>query len=559
MGPFLVYILKSSLCLVAFYLFYKVLLSRETFYRFNRFALLSLMAFSALLPLVQITLEHPSEVGQTIVSVEDWLVEVVSVEQATSPFTWAQALLLVYLLGIAFFFFRNAWSIVRLLRLLRGGRRASIKTYLPDEEAVTLIILKEKIAPFSWMRYIIVSEEDLQENAREILLHECAHIRHRHSWDLLLADVCIFFHWFNPAAWLLKQELQTIHEYEADDNVLREGIDARQYQLLLIKKAVGTRLYSMANNLNHSNLKKRITMMMKRKSNPWARLKYAYVLPLAAMAVAAFARPEVQNASSEISAVKVNDLVGNLVTNLEEKITLPDTDAILPQDSIYEIVDVMPIFPGGEASMMKYLSDNVKYPAEAQQAGIEGRVFTRFIVNEDGSVSDVEILRSVHPLLDAEAVRVVKAMPKWTSGKVNGKAVKVRYSLPLVFRLQGGETKASSTNTHYQDTPQGRIYEIVDDPCMFPGGDAALLKYISDNVKYPEEAFKAGTQGRVTTIFIINEDGSVSDVDVVRSVHPLLDAEAVRVISSMPKWTPGKAGGKAVKVRFTMPVTFRLQ
>lgn len=558
MGPFLVYILKSSLCLVAFYLFYKVLLSRETFYRFNRFALLSLMAFSALLPLVQITLEHPSEVGQTIVSVEDWLVEVVSVEQATSPFTWAQALLLVYLLGIAFFFFRNAWSIVRLLRLLRGGRRASIKTYLPDEEAVTLIILKEKIAPFSWMRYIIVSEEDLQENAREILLHESAHIRHRHSWDLLLADVCIFFHWFNPAAWLLKQELQTIHEYEADDNVLREGIDARQYQLLLIKKAVGTRLYSMANNLNHSNLKKRITMMMKRKSNPWARLKYAYVLPLAAMAVAAFARPEVQNASSEISAVKVNDLVGNLVTNLEEKFTLPDSGVQLPQDSIYEIVDVMPIFPGGETGMLKFLSDNIKYPAEAQEAGLEGRVFTRFIVNDDGSVSDVEILRSVHPLLDAEAVRVVKAMPKWTPGKVGGKAVKVRYSLPLVFRLQGESTPQNNTPVANKIGKDG-IYEIVDTPPIYPGGEAALLKFISDNIKYPEEAFKAGTQGRVTTIFIINEDGSVSDVDVVRSVHPLLDAEAVRVISSMPKWTPGKAGGKAVKVRFTMPVTFRLQ
>ena len=558
MGPFLAYILKSSLCLVAFYLFYKVLLSRETFYRFNRFALLSLMVFSALLPLVQITLEHPTEVGQTLVSVEDWLVEVVSVEQAATPITWAQALLLLYLLGIAFFFFRNAWSIVRLLRLLRGGRSASIKTYFPAEEAITLIILKEKIAPFSWMRYIIVSEEDLQENAREILLHECAHIRHHHSWDLLLADVCIFFHWFNPAAWLLKQELQTIHEYEADDNVLREGIDARQYQLLLIKKAVGTRLYSMANNLNHSNLKKRITMMMKRKSNPWARLKYAYVLPLAAIAVAAFARPEVQNASSEISAVKVNDLVGNLVTNLEENFTLPDASVQLPQDSIYEVVEVMPVFPGGQDGMMKYLSDNIKYPEEAMKADIEGRVFTRFIVNEDGSVSDVEILRSVHPLLDAEAVRVVKAMPKWTPGKVGGKAVKVRYSLPLVFRLQGESTPQNNTPVANKIGKDG-IYEIVDTPPIYPGGEAALLKFISDNIKYPEEAFKAGTQGRVTTIFIINEDGSVSDVDVVRSVHPLLDAEAVRVISSMPKWTPGKAGGKAVKVRFTMPVTFRLQ
>ncbi|MBQ6039068.1 MAG: M56 family metallopeptidase [Bacteroidaceae bacterium] len=556
MGTFLVYIIKSALCLIAFYLFYKVLLSRETFYRFNRFALLSLMAFSAVLPLVQISLK--SEVGQTIVSVEDWLVEVVSVEEAAPVLTWPQALVLIYLIGVLFFVLRQAYSVVRLLQLLRKGKRVDAGLYLPEAEGIHLIAVDEKLAPFSWMNYIVVSENDLHENVREILLHESAHIRHHHSWDLLVAEVCIFLQWFNPAAWLLKQELQTIHEYEADDCVLREGIDARHYQLLLIKKAVGTRLYSMANNLNHSNLKKRITMMMKRKSNPWARLKYAYVLPLAAIAVAAFARPEVQNASSEISAVKVNDLVGNLVTNLEENFTLLDANVQLPQDSIYEIVEVMPIFPGGEAGMMKYLSDNIKYPEEAMKADIEGRVFTRFIVNEDGSVSDVEILRSVHPLLDAEAIRVVKAMPKWTPGKVGGKAVKVRYSLPLVFRLQGESTPQNNTPVANKIGKDG-IYEIVDTPPIYPGGEAALLKFVSDNIKYPEEAFKAGTQGRVTTIFIINEDGSVSDVDVVRSVHPLLDAEAVRVISSMPKWTPGKAGGKAVKVRFTMPVTFRLQ
>ena len=433
MGTFLVYILKSAVCLVAFYLFYKVLLSRETFYRFNRFALLSLMAFSAVLPLVQITLK--SEVGQTIVSVEDWLVEVVSVEEAAPVLTWPQALVLIYLIGVLFFVLRQAYSVVRLLQLLRKGKRVDAGLYLSDAEGIHLIAVDERLAPFSWMNYIVVSENDLHEDVREILLHECAHIRHRHSWDLLVAEVCIFLQWFNPAAWLLKQELQTIHEYEADDCVLREGIDARHYQLLLIKKAVGTRLYSMANNLNHSNLKKRITMMMKRKSNPWARLKYAYVLPLAAIAVAAFARPEVQNASSEISAVKVNDLVGNLVTNLEENFTLPDANVQLPQDSIYEIVEVMPVFPGGEAGMMKYLQDNIKYPAEAQKAKIQGRVLTRFIINADGSISDVEINKSAHPLLDAEALRVVNEMPNWTPGKVGDKPVKVRFVLPIVFRL----------------------------------------------------------------------------------------------------------------------------
>ena len=561
MGLLFAYILKSSLCLVAFYLFYKVLLSRETFYRFNRFALLSLMAFSAVLPLVQISLK--SEVGQTIVSVEDWLVEVVSVEEAAPVLTWPQALVLIYLIGVLFFVLRQAYSVVRLLQLLRKGKRVDAGLYLSDAEGIHLIAVDEKLAPFSWMNYIVVSENDLHENVREILLHECAHIRHHHSWDLLVAEVCIFLQWFNPAAWLLKQELQTIHEYEADDCVLREGIDARHYQLLLIKKAVGTRLYSMANNLNHSNLKKRITMMMKRKSNPWARLKYAYVLPLAAIAVAAFARPEVQNASSEISAVKVNDLVGNLVTNLEENFTLPDSNVQLPQDSIYEIVEVMPVFPGGETGMMKYLSDNIKYPEEAMKADIEGRVLTRFIINSDGSISDVEISKSVHPLLDAEALRVVNEMPNWTPGKVNGKAVKVRFMLPITFRLQGGETQTSSTSntsrTPVPNTPNSDgIYEIVDTPPTYPGGDAALLKFISDNIKYPEDAMKAGISGRVFTRFIINEDGSLSDIVVIRGVNSSLDAEAIRVVKAMPKWTPGKVDGKAVKVRYALPLSFKL-
>ena len=188
MGLFFAYILKSSLCLVAFYLFYKVLLSRETFYRFNRFALLSIMALSAVLPLVQITLEHPSEVGQTIVSVEDWLVEVVSVEEAAPVLTWPQAFVLLYMVGVLFFVLRHVFSVGRLLQLLRYGRRGDAGPYLSDAEGITLIAVDDKLSPFSWMRYIVVSEKDLHENVREILLHECAHIRHRHSWDLLVAE-----------------------------------------------------------------------------------------------------------------------------------------------------------------------------------------------------------------------------------------------------------------------------------------------------------------------------------------------------------------------------------
>ena len=219
------------------------------------------------------------------------------------------------------------------------------------------------IAPFSWMIYIVISREDLEENGREILIHEAAHIRNCHSWDLLIADICIFFQWFNPGAWLLKQELQNIHEYEADETVINEGVNAKEYQLLLIKKAVGTRLYSMANSFNHSKLKKRITMMLKEKSNPWARLKYLYVLPLAAIAVTAFARPEISEKADEISAVKVNDLVSFMQENVlgdtvkvskNEKKEEIGIGGRVSKDSeviVLEVVEQMPEFPGGTAAL----------------------------------------------------------------------------------------------------------------------------------------------------------------------------------------------------------------
>ena len=327
MGLFFVYILKSSVCLAIFYLFYRLLLARETFHRFNRFSLLGILLLSCLLPLVEVSVKQETEVHQTMLTLEQLLMmaDAVNATEAgaraeTATVTWIQVALLVYLAGIVFFAFRNVYSLVRLLMLLKSGKKEDIGSYLPGrKERVTLIVHNCDIAPFSWMGYIVISRKDLEENGREILIHELAHIHNRHSWDLLVADVCIFFQWFNPASWLLKQELQNIHEFEADETVIKEGVDAKQYQLLLIKKAVGTRLYSMANSFNHSKLKKRITMMLKEKSNPWARLKYLYVLPLAAIAVTAFARPEISGKVDEISAVKVNDFVQIVGTKVPEK------------------------------------------------------------------------------------------------------------------------------------------------------------------------------------------------------------------------------------------------
>ena len=322
MGVFFIYILKSSVCLVLFYLFFRLLLSKETFHRFNRMALLGVLFFSLLIPCIEVTTRHQVEVQQAVLSIEQLLLMAeleatpanVGAVQETSAISWVQIVLLVYWAGILFLACRNIYSLICLFRLVHSGKHEKL------EKGVTLVVHNQEIAPFSWMKYIVISRKDLEENGREILIHEMAHIHHRHSVDLLVADICIFFQWFNPSAWLLKQELQNVHEYEADETVINEGVNAKEYQLLLIKKAVGTRLYSMANSFNHSKLKKRITMMLKEKSNPWARLKYLYVLPLAAIAVTAFARPEISEKVEEISAVKVNDLAEIVEKKSEENV-----------------------------------------------------------------------------------------------------------------------------------------------------------------------------------------------------------------------------------------------
>ena len=446
MGVFFIYILKSSVCLVLFYLFFRLLLSKETFHRFNRMALLGVLFFSLLIPCIEVTTRHQVEVQQAVLSIEQLLLMAeleatpanVGAVQETSAISWVQVVLLVYLAGILFLACRNIYSLICLFRLIHSGKHEKL------EKGVTLVVHNQEIAPFSWMKYIVISRKDLEENGREILIHEMAHIHHRHSVDLLVADICIFFQWFNPGAWLLKQELQNIHEYEADETVINEGVNAKEYQLLLIKKAVGTRLYSMANSFNHSKLKKRITMMLKEKSNPWARLKYLYVLPLAAIAVTAFARPEISEKMEEISAVKVNDLA----EIVQEKV-LQDTVKVSKDEKrddlvvsgvkskeeeeivIFEVVEQMPEYPGGMSALQKYLSEKIAGSPMKGKAG--GRVMVGFTVAETGKIKDVRTLQSDEASLNQEAERIVSEMPDWIPGKQRGRPVPVKYTVPIRF------------------------------------------------------------------------------------------------------------------------------
>ena len=306
MGDFFVYILKSAACLIVFYLFFRLLMNRDTFHRFNRIAVLCILVLSIAVPFCNINVDTRTQVNQAVVELHQLFVEsdnVAVAEQPGKSLTWRHTVLLIYVSGIIFFICRNIYFLVRIRLLLQQGKIEKL------DSRIKLVVCDNAISPFSWMNYIVISEVDLKENGNEIITHEMAHVRKRHSIDILLADICVVFQWFNPAAWLVKQELQNIHEYEADEYVLKKGIDAKHYQILLIKKAVGKRLYSMANSFNHSKLKKRITMMSKQKSSPWARLKYLYVLPVTVVAITAFARPEISSELNKISETKVSDFV----------------------------------------------------------------------------------------------------------------------------------------------------------------------------------------------------------------------------------------------------------
>jgi len=442
MGDFFVYSLKSSICLAAFYLFYKLLLSRDTFHRFNRIALLDMMILSVMLPWVAIFL-IPFLSHETITGILPDQIEMLNpsspVHAEISPTDrLLSILLLTYLSGCCIFLIRSIWMIFRILRIIRKGEQIRM------EHNIRLIIHSDnRLVPFSWMKYIVVSQTDMNEAGDTILLHEQAHILQHHTFDLMLAELCIIFQWYNPATWLLYRELQNIHEFEADQSVLNQGINAKQYQLLLIKKAVGTRLYSMANSLNHSNLKKRITMMLQKKSSSWARLKYAYVLPLAAITLIAFARPEISQPFDGISSAKVSNLLLKVDPPDIEKIISPEeipvadnvSQSLVQDTAVFVAVEEMPAYPGGEKARSEFISKNMKYPEKAKENGIQGRVITQFIVEKDGSISNVQVVRGIDPEIDAEAVRVVRSLPKWTPGKQNGEARRVRFTLPVTFKL----------------------------------------------------------------------------------------------------------------------------
>lgn len=334
MGALLLYILKSTICLILFYLGFKALLSNDTFFRFNRWVLLVGIATCMLLPAIKIQTSEPLLIQQPIIHLEKMIageetvvtylsdnnpeVNMIPVVTPAKMIDWGQIIALLYWAGFIFCLMTTLLSFRKMFVLIRSGRKLQQGRY-------TLILVPSCVSPFSWGRYIILSEEDYEKHPDEILTHEMMHLKSHHSIDLLFMECIFWLHWFNPAIWLLKRELKDIHEYQADKGVLTQGVNATKYQLLLVKKAVGSSLYTLANSFNHSKIKKRITMMLKGKSNNWARLKLLLLVPVGLIVLNAFARPEVnrqletlvQNKDKETPPEEQQDMKSFFKTELD--------------------------------------------------------------------------------------------------------------------------------------------------------------------------------------------------------------------------------------------------
>jgi TonB family protein len=455
--------------------------------------------------------------------------------------------------------------------------RLSIKLY-----GVKLMFKSESHPEaFSFFRKIKVNENLPQKE--QIEKHELTHAQQLHSADVLFFEILSIINWFNPVVYLYKKSIRQIHEFIADEEALQAAEDKQAYALLLFSKSFGINPHQLTNNFfNQSLLKRRIQMIQKPKSRKAAILKYGLSAPLFLLAMIL--------SSATISENKTIDKIAENIAPTDA-INIPIEKAAAAISDIRETINLkigvdtpkveQPSFPGGMPALGKFLGMNLRYPKAAKDAGIQGKVVLSFIVDQEGSISDIKVLRGIGAGCDEEAIRVLKLSPKWEPATQNGKKVRVLQTLPINFRLDDG--KSASNNSDVKEvvvtgyaTPQNyALNEVVingdkqveqENPVFtnvevlptFPGGLEAFGKFLAENLKYPAKAKENNIQGRVFLNFVVEKDGSLSDIKVVRGIGYGCDEEAVRVLAISPKWIPGKQNGKLVRVSYTIPIFFQM-
>ena len=446
MGSFFSYTLSSGIFLLVLYLIYKVLFSGHNSPVFNRGVLASVYILSLSVPLLAVVIPAITSVSGGLTphpGLQFGQLEAVGMQDDGS-FPWQRVVLWGYLAGAVAVLVFSGTVIARLVRMVSRGRRIGM-------EGFTLVVVNDPaVVPFSWYRYIVINRDDYSgPYASMIITHELRHLRSCHWIDLLVAQAVAVVCWYNPAAWLMMAEFKDVHEFEADRKVIDSGVDIYQYQMLLIKKAVGARFPSLANSLNHSKLKKRITMMSYQKKSRAGFVRLLVMAPAIVGAVVLTGLPAVADAVGSFGNVTLAD-PGNEAfaeSRLSVDIRKGSEKASLVQEARAEAApqnaapsqkagETLASFPGGEMKMFKFLMDNIKYPEAAANDSIQGKVAVGFQVGADGKLSDIKVVKSVSPALDEEAVRVVRLMPDFIPARKDGVAVESSYVIPISFRLQ---------------------------------------------------------------------------------------------------------------------------
>lgn len=567
MSDLLLYTIKSAFVLALLYVPYTLLLRKEDFFRFNRITLLGILVLALVLPLCNVStlsldaqpVVHSAqrtmiEIGIPIAQVLDDETVKPAVQNRVS---WFDMVSYAYLFGMLVVLSVRVLQLTRMGLVIRGG--SLWKQY---EDGVIIYCHADNVAPFSWLNSIVISKEDYENNGREIILHEKGHIRNLHSADIIVLTFVQMLQWWNPFAYMLGMSLRDVHEYEADHYVLCHGITLKDYQSLLIKKAVGSSSYTFANNFNHSLIKKRITMMCKKNSSPWMRSKVLVAVPLVAIALCAFATPEfvspIEKAVQKVapSHDTSTEVVGKS-TNIPVDGQVFDEEN-LPETIIVDTVDVT----------VKPKLDLRSFDDSKDILLLDGKEVTR----EELEQIDVKTLDHVNVFKDAAARSV--------SGRDDIEGVVVV------------ETK------EYAESKKEKPFEVCEQVAEFEGGIPKLMEFLGQNIHYPMVAQKHGAEGRVIVQFIVEKNGSVSDPRVVANTyeaeyvsdeegklhnggtanvtdkkdeaHVLTESEyneakqalgneamrAVRLTSG--KWNAALQKGQKVRMKYNLPVTFRL-
>ena len=607
MTPEFAYLLKVNVAFVLFYAFYRLFFYKDTFFKLRRAILLAFFGLALFYPLLNIQdwVRQQEPIADVIYMYSAMLPEATAKADAAASVDWHG-----WLLGSLGFIY---WGIVAFLCGRFLVQLSSILWLAHTSERVVIhetpvYALRKAAGPFSFFRMVFLHPESHSDKETdEILTHECTHVSQWHSIDVILSEMMCMACWFNPFVWLLKREVRHNLEYLADNTVIQSGYDSKSYQYHLLGLAHHQSVTTLYNSFNVLHLKNRIMMMNKKRSPGIVRTKYLIFIPLVGILmllsnIEAVARltvrlaneATVSNAMVTATGILVDEtgqpsIGASVVVKGGKERTITDkkgafslevpANAILRcsyqgresqevlaadmtnnthlslssksremNEQVFTVVEKMPSFPGGDAELLKYIATNIKYPKESQDNGEQGRVICSFIVGRDGSVNNPEVLRGVTPLLNEEAVRVINTMPRWNPGMQRGKAVAVKYTVPITFRLKSPVEEAKE-----------ETLTVVDVMPQYPGGDRELLKFIAQSIKYPTDAQEAGVQGRVICSFVVDKKGNIVEPKIIRGIDPSLDAEALRVIGMMPRWTPGRQDGKAVRVLYTVPITFRLQ